>query len=290
MGLVVGLVGGLGLFFVWRSCWLVEEPAGPRGAGPVRRGIATLRDALVQAGLGGLGVHGFVGLSLAAFLLGSVVLLALTRSPVVALTLGVVLSLTPLLIVRQMADRRRERLREVWPEVVDHIASGIRAGLSLPEALAQVGEKGPEELRDPFTAFGRDFQASGNFGSALDRLKDRMADPVADRIAEALRLTREVGGTDLGRLLRTLSAFLREDAVTRGELRARQSWTVSAARLALAAPWIVLLLMATRADGADAYNSTAGVVIVIGGAGLSIVAYWVMTMIARLPVDERVLR
>lgn len=290
MGLVVGLVGGLGLFYVWRSFWIVEVPAGPRGDGAIRRGLGSLRDTLVQAGLDSLGVLGFVGLSVAALLLGSVLLLALTHSPVVALTLGFVLSLMPFLVVRQMADRRRERLREVWPEVVDHIASGVRAGLSLPEALAQVGEKGPEELREPFTAFARDFQASGNFGAALDRLKDRMADPVADRIAEALRLTREVGGTDLGRLLRTLSAFLREDAVTRGELKARQSWTVSAARLALAAPWIVLLLMATRADAVDAYNSTAGAVIVIGGAGLSVVAYWVMTLIARLPVDERVLR
>ena len=53
-------------------------------------------------------------------------------------------------------------------------------------------------------------------------------------------MAREVGGTDLGRLLRTLSAFLREDARTRAELETRQGWTVNAARLAVAAPWIVL--------------------------------------------------
>jgi tight adherence protein B len=290
MGLAVGLVGGLGLFLVWRSFWVVEVPDTPRPDGPFRRAVASLRDLLVQAGLGGLSVLGLAALSVGAFVLGFLVLLVITRTVVVALVLGAVLSLAPVLVVRQLADTRRERLREVWPEVVDHLASGIRAGLSLPEALAQVGEKGPEELREPFTIFSRDFQASGDFGTALDRLKDRMADPVADRIVEALRLTREVGGTDLGRLLRTLSAFLREDAATRGELQARQSWTVSAARLALAAPWVVLALMASRADASAAYNSATGVVVVIGGALVSVLAYWVMTLIARLPVDERVLR
>jgi len=96
--------------------------------------------------------------------------------------------------------------------VVDNLASGIRAGLSLPEALGQVGERGPVELREPFRAFAADYRATGRFGNSLDALKNRLADPVADRIVEALRLTRDVGGTDLGRLLRTVSTFLRDDA------------------------------------------------------------------------------
>ena len=44
-----------------------------------------------------------------------------------------------------------------------------------------------------------------------------------------------MGGSDLGKLLGTLAEFLRESARTRSELEARQSWTVNAARLALAA-------------------------------------------------------
>lgn len=181
-------------------------------------------------------------------------------------------------------------MREVWPEAVDHVNSAIRAGLSLPEALVQLSRKGPEELRPAFTEFSLDYQASGDFASCLDRLKIRLADPVGDRIVEALRITRDVGGTDLGGLLRTLSAFLREDARTRAELEARQSWTVNAARLALAAPWIVLGLMATRPQAAQAYDSTMGLVLIAVGAGVSFVAYRVMLQIARLPQDERVLR
>jgi tight adherence protein B len=113
---------------------------------------------------------------------------------------------------------------------------------------------------------------------------------VADRICEALRITREVGGSDLGRLLRNLSAFLREDARARGELLARQSWTVNAARLAVAAPWLVLGLLATRPEAVAAYNSPTGIAVLATGAASTLIAYRLMLRIARLPDETRVLR
>ena len=60
--------------------------------------------------------------------------------------------------------------------------------------------------------------------------------------------------------------------------------------MALAAPWIVLALMSTRPQAAQAYDSTAGLVMILIGGAVSLVAYRVMLMIARLPQDERVLR
>ena len=107
---------------------------------------------------------------------------------------------------------------------------------------------------------------------------------------EALRLAREVGGTDLGRLLRTLSTFLREDARTRAELETRQGWTVNAARLALGAPWFVLLLLSTRSAAVQAYDTATGAVVLLAGGAVSLVAYRVMLRVARLPQERRVLR
>jgi tight adherence protein B len=178
----------------------------------------------------------------------------------------------------------------VWPHVVDDLASAVQAGLSLPEALGALGERGPEALRPAFARFAADYRATGSFGRCLDRLADELADPVADRLVEALRMTREVGGTDLGRLLRTLSQFLRDDARTRAELEARQSWTVNGARLALAAPWAVLLLLALRGTAVQAYDSPTGVAILAIGGSLSIVAYLLMKRVGWLPEDRRVLR
>jgi tight adherence protein B len=204
--------------------------------------------------------------------------------------MGLVSLPLPPVLLRTVARGRRTVIREVWPEAVDHIASAVRAGLSLPESLAQVGQSGPEQLREPFRLFARDFQVGGDFSTALDALRDRLADPVGDRVVEALRITRDVGGTDLGVLLRTLSSFLREDARTRSELEARQSWTVNASRLAVAAPWIVLALLCTRPQAAAAFDRPMGLMVIVATAVVSVLAHRLMLVIARLPEDVRVLR
>ena len=114
---------------------------------------------------------------------------------------------------------------------------------------------------------------------------------MADRIVEALRLAREVGGSDLGRLLRTLSAFLREDARTRGELETRQGWTVNAARLAAAAPWVTLaLLVAAPGGGRGLRLRERASSCSCAARSVTFVAYRLMIRIGRLPADARVLR
>jgi tight adherence protein B len=285
MGALVGLLLGLGLFLVWRSF-----------TPPVRRrqGRATwndkVSDLLAQAGVESVTPGGLVASSVGVGAVVLVLMYVVSRSPAIALAFAVIASWGPVALVRFRARQRRSELRDLWPEVVDNLASGVRAGLSLPEALTQVGVRGPAELRRPFARFGEDYRASGRFYDCLDRLKAALADPVGDRIVESLRMAREVGGSDLGRLLRALSAFLREDARTRAELETRQGWTVNAARLAVAAPWIVLGMLSLRPEAVAAYNTASGAVVLAVGGGLCLVAYRVMLRIGRLPDEERVLR
>lgn len=285
MGVVAGLLLGAGLASVWWSFW----PVVPRAQGPARW-AQRVRDTLTQAEVRGVAPAGFLAVSAAVGLVVAGVALLVVPVPAVAACFGGFGAGAPWALVRGRARRRLARTRALWPDVVDHLASGVRAGLSLPEAVAQVGDRGPAELRTPFRAFAEDYRATGRFAECLDALKDRLADPVADRVVEALRLTRDVGGTDLGRLLRTLSSFLRDDLRTRGEIEARQSWTVYAARLAVAAPWAVLAMLATRPEALAAYDSTAGALVLLAGAVATLVAYRLMLRVARLPDDPRVLR
>jgi tight adherence protein B len=223
-------------------------------------------------------------------LLALVVVLLATGTVTVSLVFAVFGFALPHVQVRRLAARRRADLREVWPEVVDNLASAVRAGLSLPEALSALSTRGPEVLRPPFDRFAAQYRSSGRFAACLDRLKDDLADPVGDRIVETLRVAREVGGSDLGRVLRTLATFLREDARARAELETRQGWVVQAARLAVAAPWVVLLLLATQSTTLDAYDSALGSAILLGGGVVCFVAYRLMLRIGRLPEDVRVLQ
>jgi tight adherence protein B len=286
MGALLGLVFGLGALLIWQGLDSSHRVLVRRRT----RETGRIEEMLAQAGVEAVSPAGLVAACVAVASVVSFVALAVSRAPAIALAFGLMAGWAPVALVRLRQRRRRSELRELWPEVVDNLASGVRAGLSLPEALTQVGLRGPAELRRPFAAFGEDYRASGRFFDSLDRLKATLADPVGDRVVESLRMAREVGGTDLGRLLRTLSAFLREEARARSELETRQGWTVNAARLAVAAPWIVLALLSLRPAAVRAYNTPPGLVVLATGGGLCLVAYRLMIRIGRLPEEERVLR
>lgn len=287
-GPLLGLLLGVGLFCIWWSTWVPEASTRARARRP---GLTDrLQDDLVQAGYDGTGPRSLLSACAVAFVLVFLIVIAGTGVLPVSLCFAVMAGYVPVALVRMRARRRRAVMRDLWPDAVDNIASAVRAGLALPEALSQLGQRGPEELRPAFRAFGEDYRTTGRFHECLDRLKERLSDPVGDRLVESLRIAREVGGSDLGRLLRTLSTFLREDARTRAELETRQGWTVNAARLAVAAPWLVLALMATRGESVRAYSTATGTAVLVVGAAVSLAAYRIMLRIGRLPEDERVLR
>jgi tight adherence protein B len=284
---LVSLIFGIGLFLIWWSCW-VPEP-GEERPGRRRSFVDRLSDDLTQAGYAAIGPRSLLGTAAMLAVVTFVVVTAYVRVTSIAACFALDIGFAPILLVRARARKRRSSLRDVWPDAVDNIASGVRAGLALPEALAQLATRGPVELRPAFRRFAEDYRTTGRFHDSLDLLKARLADPVGDRLVESLRMAREVGGSDLGRLLRTLSTFLREDARARAELETRQSWTVNAARLAVAAPWIVLAMLCTRPEAVQAYGSRTGTMVLASGAACTFVAYRLMIRIARLPEEDRVL-
>lgn len=283
MGALVGLGVGVGMLLVWSAFAL---PRQPRASTPTSTALGRL---LGRAGLGDVTSASVLSLCAVLFVVAFVLVQAVSRTAPVAFVFAAMAAYLPIAVLRQRAARRLRDFAEVWPEAVDNLASAVRAGLSLPDAVAALGTNGPEALRADFARFALDYQVTGRFGECLDRLKDRLADPVGDRVVEGLRLAREVGGGDLGRLLRNLSGFLRDDARTRSELESRQAWTVNGARLAVSAPWIVLLLMSFQTTAIRQYASPGGVIVLGIGAGVCVLAYTAMMRIGRLPVEKRIL-
>jgi tight adherence protein B len=248
------------------------------------------RDMLRQAGVDGVGPGQLLGAQVLCGLIALVLVVAITKTVAVAACFAIFGFFLPVVIVRRMRRRRQGTLRELWPEAIDNLASAVRAGMSLPEGLSALAVRGPAELRPPFARFAAAYRATGRFGDCLDKLKDDLADPVGDRVCETMRVAREVGGSDLGTVLRTLSELLRADARTRAELETRQGWVINAARLAVAAPWAVLLLLGTQSQTLKAYDSPGGTLLLGIGAAVCVVAYRIMLQIGRLPEERRVLR
>ncbi|HJQ02049.1 MAG TPA: type II secretion system F family protein [Jatrophihabitans sp.] len=285
MGALTGLLAGVGLLLIWRS-----GPRAPQRAAR-RPGWFTRRDELIaQAGIESVSSAQLLSMQLIAAALAAVLVQVITGTVAVAACFGLFTFLAPVAIVRRLRQRRQVALRELWPEAIDNLASAVRAGMSLPEGVAGLAVHGPAPLRPAFARFGAAYRASGRFADCLDTLKDDLSDPVGDRVCETLRVAREVGGTDLGTVLRTLSELLRVDARTRSELETRQGWTVNAARLAVAAPWLVLLLLGSQSTTLRSFDSSGGVLLLAIGGAVCVAAYRIMVRIGRLPEEPRVLR
>ncbi|WP_121254865.1 type II secretion system F family protein [Nocardioides ferulae] len=283
MGALLGLTTGLGLLLIWSAFFL------PRDVQRERRTDGRLTVLLARAGMSNVSARSLLALCLGCAAGAGLVMQAVSGTVPIAVAFAAMAGYAPVLVVAGRARRRQREFAEVWPEAVDHLASAVRAGMSLPDALSALGVRGPLALRDAFAQFALDYQLTGRFGDCLDRLKARLADPVGDRVVEGLRVAREVGGGDLGRLLRNLSGYLRDEAHTRSELEARQAWTINGARLAVAAPWIVLLFMSFQTEIVHRYASPGGVLVLGIGAGACALAYRLMMRIGRLPTERRIL-
>ncbi|WP_022891707.1 type II secretion system F family protein [Agromyces subbeticus] len=282
MSLALGALLGLGVLLTLAPLLWPAKRARADGAG-----ISRVRDELTLAGLGAVPVAVIVVIVAVLAMVTGAIAQAVFNVPaltVVAATLGA--ALLPLL-VRARAARRRAANRAVWPDVVDHLVASVRAGMSLPDSLGALADLGPASTRASFAAFDDEYRRTGNFGACLDRLKSTLADPVADRILETLRMAREVGGSDVTAVLRGLAGYLREDAALRAEVVARQSWIRNAARLGVAAPWLLLVVLASRPETIAAYDSAAGAALIIAGVAVTIVAYQAMVTLGRLPEERR---
>jgi tight adherence protein B len=284
VSVALGLAFGAGLLLlISPRLW----PSSPDGSRRPRGLTASVHDRLTHAGLGRVSVSSFLAVSALVGLAAGVLVEAILRVDGAALAAAATGLVLPWAVVGARSASRRRAHREVWPDVVDHLVSAVRAGLGLPDAVASLAEAGPAVLRPAFREFASVHRTTGSFGVALDELKDRLADPTADRILETLRMAREVGGTQLPDVLRGLARFLREEAAIRSEAEARQSWVVNAAKLGVAAPWIILALLSTRSEAVAAYDTPAGTVVIVVGLVVSAVAYRVMLALGRLPEDRR---
>jgi len=283
VGALVGLGLGLGLLLVWSAFFV------PRTPKVVDREPGRITLMLARAGLAHVSATSLVLLCVVLGAAAALLMQVVSRTAPIALVFGLMAAYLPLAVVSARARRRQREFADVWPDAVDNLASAVRAGLSLPDALAGLAVRGPEPLRPAFDAFALDYQVTGRFSDCLDRLKERLADPVGDRVVEGLRIAREVGGGELGRLLRNLSGYLRDDARLRSEMESRQAWTVNGARLAVAAPWMVLLMMSFQGDVIRRYASPTGTLILVVGAAICVVSYRLMMRIGRLPTERRIL-
>ena len=216
------------------------------------------------------------------------VVLLMTRSVVIALAFGTLAAGIAFVTVRAKNNLNEAALIAAWPEVIDHLMSGIQSGLSLTESLAGLSTRGPEVLRPAFTQFKATLYGSGDLTQAIEELKALFAHHGSDQIFEALIISKALGGSELLQILRSLGDFLRQDLALRREIEVKHGWIKNSAHLSAAAPWILLLLLSTQPSTAAAYSTPTGAMILIAGLVMTAIAYIWMNRLGRLPQTPRV--
>lgn len=285
MPLLLALTFGLGVWLVYDGLARPE-----RAKTPEQIHVHRLADALVRAGVRGVGPREFVLFSLGAGVLcGGIAQLALGW-PAIGILAGALGLAAPAVYYTGRHARRRAAAQVALAEAIGLLRGAIRAGLGVQEALAGLARHGPETLRPEFAALVRDIRLRG-FAPALEAFRDRFADPLVDTVVAALILNDALGGRNVGQVLDQLEAATRAELRVQEELRAYQARTVYSARVIAALPLVVLagVRMLNPAYLAI-FDGPVGQLVLVGCALSTAIGYAAMLWLTRLPGEERVLR
>lgn len=289
-GLLLAVVAAYGVFLLYTALVLRWRGLGVAPDRPLRRRRrTTFAEWLIQAGVDALQPGEFVGATAVLAVLGAGIGYALFGGVLPPLAAAIAAAAIPFASARSRRARRRDRAREAWPRMLEEIRiQAVSLGRSIPQALFEVGSRGPEELRAAFSAAHREWAMSTDLDRALDVLKARLADPTADAVAETLLIAHEVGGTDVDRRLRALVDDRVQDLQGRKDARSKQAGARFARAFVLVVPLGMALVGLSIGSGRAAYGSPTGQVGVVVALAM-IAACWVWaSRLMRLPEEQRV--
>jgi tight adherence protein B len=186
-------------------------------------------------------------------------------------------------------DRRRAALQDALVDAIAQIRDGIRAGLSVQEALLGLAQSGPLPPRPEFARLVRESRFDG-FEAALDAMRARLADPLFDVVAVSLAINDRLGGRNVSQVLDRLAHATRSQLQVQRELRAYQARNVASARTVAALPLLLLVVIRRINPSYVAlFDSPWGQALLAVCVASIAVGYAGMLWTTRLPVDRRVL-
>lgn len=289
-GLLLALVGGYGIFLLYTALVLRWRGLGVGPPSPKRaRWRRPPQEWLAQAGLDDVRPREFVAVVAALFVVGASLTFALCGGVLPALAVGFFVASFPIASYRARRERRRDEARQAWPAMIEEIRLLTGSlGRPVPQALLEVGLRGPAELRPAFAGAQREWLLSTDFGRTVAVLKAQLADATADAACETLLVAHEVGGTELDRRLAALAEDRTADVQGRKDSRARQAGVRFARRFTLLVPFGMALAGLAIGNGRAAYETAAGQLVAVAGVAMVVVCWLWAGRIMRLPEEQRV--
>jgi tight adherence protein B len=191
-------------------------------------------------------------------------------------------------LVRLRAKSRSDTLSKLWPEVIESLQSAAKSGIGLIDALSEIGQTGPTQIRNYFREFVARIDRGESFDSSLAFLKSDLGQLHADRLIELIRIVHASGGAGYLESLNEQGRITRTEIATWGELESKQGWVTGTAKLALVAPWIIVTFLSSRSENVAIYNTNEGLTILLVGLVVSLIAYRLIGILGNLTRPKRV--
>jgi tight adherence protein B len=206
----------------------------------------------------------------------------------VGLGIGVVLILRTVVQLNLPAKPKSKSLNADWPSFVDDVASGVRAGMSLAEAIFEAGSRLPNIYAAKFLIAKVNWQGEQSFLDSMHALEAAIPDTAFTSFQRTIEIGYLQGGSNLPTVLNQLAHSLRVSRQLANEIRGRQAVTINSAKVAVGAPFLVLLVTGSRQEVRDAYLSPTGVLVLLGVVLASAISYMMMQYLARMPEIEEI--
>ena len=208
------------------------------------------------------------GVAVASVLLGNVL---------IGLLVGVVMTaVLAHLYLSVRAGHRAKAFEAALPDTLQLVASSIRTGFSLPQALDAAGQGGNQPMSGELNRALAEARLGAPLEDGLDRVADRMGSQDLRWTVMAIRIQREVGG-NLSEVLHTTATTMRERAALRRRVQALSAEGRLSAYILIALPLLLtLFLFLTRRPYLSLlWTTTPGLVMsVLGAVGMVVGWLW----------------
>jgi tight adherence protein B len=141
-----------------------------------------------------------------------------------------------------LKKRRENRFLHVFPDAVDVIVRGVKAGLPLGDCLRIIAAESPEPVRGEFKTICESQQVGISLGEACGKLFERMPLPEANFFGIVVGIQQKAGG-NLSEALGNLSRVLRDRKKMKMKIKAMSMEAKASAVIIAALPFAVMILV-----------------------------------------------
>ena len=161
--------------------------------------------------------------------------------PVIALSVGVLLVCLPWYVVRRMAETRRIKIEDQLADAMVSLASAIKAGLSLAQAIDILAEQAPRPICQEFQQIVGEYQLGKPLEQCLSETKERLRSENFALFAAAMEASRQSGGR-LNETVDRIAHSVRELQRLERKILSETAQARASAFYMAMAPGVILLL------------------------------------------------